>query len=60
MTKYGTLAANPVVDDEHYEIIVCPECGSDNISALHHKWNYAIPETNYNHCNDCGHSWGYE
>jgi DNA-directed RNA polymerase subunit M/transcription elongation factor TFIIS len=42
------------------EVIICPECGSDDVSPLHHEGNFAIPETYYKHCNECGHSWGFE
>jgi DNA-directed RNA polymerase subunit M/transcription elongation factor TFIIS len=42
------------------ELIICPECGSDDVSPLHYQGDYAVPETDYKHCNECGHSWGYE
>ena len=45
---------------EEYAANACPECGSDDVSPLHYQGDYAVPETDYKHCNECGHSWGYE
>jgi DNA-directed RNA polymerase subunit M/transcription elongation factor TFIIS len=68
MTKYEKLVADAAKATEFYsedelqedEIIICPECGSDDVSPLHYQGDYAVPETDYKHCNECGHSWGYE
>jgi hypothetical protein len=59
MTKYGTLPSKPAIEEVD-EIIVCPKCGSEDISHIHHDGDYAIPETDYHHCNDCNLSWGFE
>ena len=63
MTTWNKPVADAPLEADFYsedELIICPECGSDDVSPLHYQGDYAVPETNYNHCNECGHSWGYE
>jgi len=63
MTTYGKFVAEDTLEEDlriEDDIVICPKCGSDDVSPLHHEGNFAIPETNYNHCNECGYSWGFE
>jgi formate dehydrogenase maturation protein FdhE len=70
MTTWNKLVADAAKAYDFYsedeleayanEVNCCPKCGSRDISPLHHTGNFAIPETNYNHCNTCSHSWGFE
>ena len=41
-------------------IILCPNCGSDEVNRAHHAGNMAIPETYYFFCAECGAQWGQE
>lgn len=38
----------------------CPACGSDSTTRAHHQATFALPETSYDVCEDCGHQWNHQ
>lgn len=38
----------------------CPECGSYEVSERHAEPTFALPETDWQQCDDCDHQWGHQ
>lgn len=50
----------PQVDDSEWLLEKCPQCGLPDTEKHHREATFAVPETYYMHCNECGHEWGHE
>ena len=40
--------------------VKCPSCGSLNVTKRHVDGTFALPETTWKECNDCGTQWEHE
>lgn len=39
--------------------VICPKCGSTDVSRCHFSGNSAAPECDYNYCEMCEHQWDF-
>lgn len=58
--EYEELKQQFIEMVEACEHPLCPECGSDDTGHGHSDPTFALPETDYLFCYECGHQWGFE
>jgi len=44
-----------------YDVVEpCPKCKSFEVSRHHFEGSFALPECDYEQCDDCFHQWGHQ